>query len=283
MVLAFFKNAHVVVRGGGDLASGVIYRLQRAGFPVIVLELSLPLFVRRTVCFGEAVYSSEVTIEGVTAIHAKDIHEALEMNKQGIVPVLIDPDGQALSTLNPVVVVDARMEKRNLGTTLQDAPLTIALGPGFTAGEDVHAVVETNRGHDLGRVIWQGSAEPDTGQPGSMKGVTHSRVLRAPTDGFVIAHAEIGDLITKGDTIGQVDGHAILAPFDGVLRGLIHESVPVTEGFKIGDLDPRGDVRACYTISDKSLAVGGGVVEAVLSSDVIRQSLIQHNETTQSI
>jgi xanthine dehydrogenase accessory factor len=277
--LAFFSGVHVVVLGGGDLASGVIYRLRKAGFPIIVTELPEPLFVRRTVCYGDAAYSGKITVEGVTARLAADTDRVRVVLGYGEIPVLIDPSGASLNVLAPTVIVDARMEKRNLGITRADAPLVIALGPGFAAGDDVHAVIETNRGHDLGRVIWDGSAEPDTGQPGNMKGKTHSRVLRSPANGHVIPSAKIGDTISAGDTIATVNNKPIVAQFDGVLRGLIHERVQVRENFKIGDLDPRGDVSACYKISDKSLAVGGGVVEAVLSSDIIRAAMSKYYET----
>ncbi|MEL6270416.1 MAG: selenium-dependent molybdenum cofactor biosynthesis protein YqeB [Chloroflexota bacterium] len=277
--MAFFNTVPVVVLGGGDLASGVIYRLHRAGFPVFVTELPAPLFVRRTVCFGEAVYSGDITIEGVTARLADNTDTARQIVNAGDVAVLIDARGQLFPVLSPVVLVDVRMEKENLGITRDDAPLVIALGPGFTAGDDVHAVIETNRGHDLGRVIWQGAAEPDTGQPGNMAGKTHSRVLRSPADGHVHPHAQIGDHIKAGDTIADVNGEPIVAQFDGVLRGLIHERVRVWKNLKIGDLDPRDNPKAVRTISDKSLAVGGGVLEAVMSSDVVRAAMRKAHET----
>lgn len=271
--MALFSSVPVVVRGGGDLASGVIFRLRRAGFPVTVLELASPLLVRRTVCFGDAVYEGKRTVEGITARLAHDLAEAQAVTQRGDVPVLIDPDGVTLSALQPVVLIDARMEKRNLGTTIHDAPLVIGLGPGFTAGVDCHAVVETNRGHDLGRVIESGSAEADTGEPGAVLNRTQSRVLRAPTAGFVQPTRVIGDLIGEGEEIARIDGVSISAPFTGMLRGLIHARVHVWAGLKIGDLDPRADRRHCFTLSDKSLAVGGGVLEAVLASAAVRASL----------
>lgn len=268
----YFRHTLVVVRGGGDLGSGAIFRLKRAGFPVVVLELETPLLVRRAVSFGDAATSGTRVVEGMTArqVELSQVDETIEA---GEIPVLIDSDGAALAALKPVVVVDARMEKRNLGTTMDDAPLVVALGPGFTAGVDCHAVIETNRGHALGRVIYDGAAEPDTGEPGSVNERTHSRVLRAPTDGYVEPHAEIGDTIATGQVIARVGGEAVTAAFAGVLRGLVHERVHVMAGLKIGDLDPRAQREHCFTISDKALAVGGGVVEAVLSSEAVRASL----------
>lgn len=271
--MAFFERALIVVRGGGDLASGAIFRLHRAGFPVVVLELAAPLVVRRTVAFADAVFSEMRTVEGVTGRLVARCEDVMGVLAADEIPVLVDPEGAALEALRPAVVIDARMEKRNLGTTIGDAPLVIALGPGFNASVDCHAVIETNRGHDLGRVIRQGYAEPDTGEPGRILGKTHTRVLRAPADGYVEPLAEIGDPIAEGQVIARVGDHPIVAAFSGVLRGLIHESVRVTQGLKIGDLDPRAKREHCYTISDKSLSVGGGALEAVLSAPQIRSFL----------
>jgi xanthine dehydrogenase accessory factor len=268
-----FPRALTIVRGGGDLASGVIYRLHRAGFPVIVTELEQPLLVRRTVSYGEAIYAGEITIEGVTAHRATDISEAQAMLTNGIIPALVDPTGETITTLKPAVVIDARMTKVNTDTLIDDAPLVIALGPGFEAGVDCHAVIETNRGHHLGRVIWQGKPEPDTGTPGNIQGMTHSRVLRAPKDGSVIGAAAIGDTLQTGALIAEVGGEKLVAPFDGILRGLIHEQVHVNAGMKIGDLDPRAQRENCFTISDKSLAIGGGVLEAIFSALQLRPYL----------
>lgn len=278
-----FENALVAVLGGGDLASGVIYRLHCAGFPVVVTELPAPLFVRRAVSYGEAVYSGEVTVQGVTARLVEHVEQVWDVLAAGDVPVVVDADSDLLTVLHPTVVVDARMEKRNLGVTMDTAPLVVALGPGFTAGCDAHAVVETNRGHDLGRVIWEGTAEPDTGKPGTVLGKTKSRILRAPVAGHVISRVEIGAMVQEGDVIAEVSGEAVIAPFDGVLRGIVHEQVQAWAGLKIGDLDPRKNVRACFTISDKSLAVGGGVLEAVLASDVVRLAIRQGYEAARSI
>jgi xanthine dehydrogenase accessory factor len=260
----------VLIRGAGDLASGVAIRLFRSGFPVVMTEIERPLVVRRTVAFAQAIYDGETTVEDVLAVRA-DAGDALEIVREGAIPVLIDADATCRQILRPSVLVDGIMAKRNTGTGISDAELVVALGPGFTAGVDSHAVVETNRGHNLGRVIWQGMAEPDTGRPGALPGVGANahRALYAPASGYVVARAEIGDRLRKGDFIAAVDTDSgqesvITATFDGVLRGLIHPSVAVITGMKIGDLDPRIQPTYCQTVSDKSLAIGGGVLEAVM-------------------
>lgn len=282
MASAFFSQALVVVRGGGDLASGAIYRLHQAGFPILVTELAAPLFVRRAVSYGEAVYSGEVMIEGVKARLAENRERIRAFLDEGIIPVVVDPQGEYLRAFKPAVIVDARMEKVNLGTNIQDAPVVIGIGPGFSAGLDCHAVIETNRGHHLGRVIVSGSAQSDTGEPGIIEGKSHSRVLRAAVDGHVKAIACIGDHLEAGQAIAALGQETITAPFSGVLRGLMHERVWCVAGMKIGDLDPRAQREACFTISDKSLAVGGGVVEAVLSAPQLRPFLVTH-ETAKSV
>lgn len=271
-----FEHVLVLIKGAGDLASGAAYRLKRSGFPLIMTELPTPLMVRRAVCFGEAVYSGQVTVEGITARRVESVAEAEGLAYTDVIPVLVAPQPEIVPTLKPQVLVDAIMAKVNTGTAIHDAPLVIALGPGFTAGQECHAVIETNRGHWLGRVIDAGQTEPDTGQPGAVKGQLADRVLRAPAEGHVIAVVNLGDRLQAGQLIATVAGHEVRAPFAGVLRGLVHSQVPVTKGFKIGDLDPRGVVRHCFTISDKSLAVGGGVLEAILASNVIRSP---HNGT----
>lgn len=266
MAFRQFESVPILLKGGGDLASGVAYRLIKAGFPVIITELAKPLAIRRTVSFGSAVYEGQITIEGLTARHINHVQDIAAVLAAGEIPVLVDEDGSSVRFLNTPVLIDARMAKKNLGITITDAPLVIALGPGYTAGKDCHAVIETNRGHYLGRVIWQGSAEPNTGQPGAVKGHVADRVLRAPADGYLIPEAEIGDTLQAGQLVGTVAGLPVVAPFDGLLRGLIHASVPVSAGMKIGDVDPRAERDFCYKISDKSLAIGGAVVEAVLSA-----------------
>jgi xanthine dehydrogenase accessory factor len=261
-----FPDTLVVLKGAGDLASGVAYRLYRSGFPTLMTELATPLMVRGAVSFGQAVYDGAATVEGVTARLAQNPHEALGLAGQGeIIPVLVDPEAQVVNMLRPSVLVDAIMAKRNTGTRITDAPLVIALGPGFTARVDCHAAIETNRGHWLARILYQGSPQPDTKTPGKVKGYTRGRVIRAPADGHLRPNAAVGDRLRKGDLIGHVNGHEVRAMFDGILRGLIHPRAPVTKGLKIGDLDPRDVNRHSFTISEKSLAIGGAVLEAILA------------------
>ncbi|MDX1520337.1 MAG: selenium-dependent molybdenum cofactor biosynthesis protein YqeB [Anaerolineae bacterium] len=265
-----FKNCLVLIKGAGDLASGVAFRLKRAGFPLIMTELPEPVMVRRTVSFGDVVYGHEMTIEEVSARLVDSLDEALALAYDTTIPVMIDPQASMVGRARPTVVVDAIMAKVNTGTTINDARRVIALGPGFTAPQDCHAVIETNRGHWLGRVISVGSAEPNTSKPGAVKGHTADRVLRAPAAGQVHPAARIGDSLQAGQLIGTIGQVEVRAPFAGMLRGLVHPRVVVKPGFKIGDLDPRADRRHCFTISDKSLAIGGGVLEAILASDVVR-------------
>ena len=260
------------------MASGAAYRLKRSGFALVMTELPAPLLVRRTVCYGEAVYNGEVIVEGLVARRVENEAEAQALAASEIIPVLVNPQASIVAELKPKVVVDAIMAKVNTGTTVHDAPLVVALGPGFTAGQDCHAVIETNRGHWLGRVIYpgcgpavNGQAQPDTRTPGLIRSHSSDRILRAPAAGQVTAHARIGDSIAAGQLIATVDGHEIRAAFSAVLRGLVHSDVQVTPGLKIGDVDPRGEVSHCFSISDKSLAVGGGVLEAILASDLMQQ------------
>lgn len=265
-----WEDTLVLIKGAGDLATGVALRLARGGFPVVMTELPAPLTVRRGAALAQAVFDGLATVEGITAQRAMP-DQVVEVLAAGRIPVLIDPAAQARAALQPTVLVDAILAKRNTGTARDHAPLVIGLGPGFVAGEECHAVIETHRGHDLGRVIWRGAAEPDTGQPGTLPGVAphQSRVLRAPCAGRVRPQAAIGDAVDAGAVIAIVQGEdatrPLVAPFAGVLRGLIHPSVTVPAGMKIGDLDPRARREYCFTVSDKSLAIGGGVLEAILT------------------
>lgn len=262
-----------LVRGGGDLASGVALRLQRAGCRVAITELPQPLVVRRYVSFAEAVFRGRFTVEGVVAQRAADAEEARAVMARGEIAVLIDPDAACRHALQPTTIVDARMLKRAPDLGCDAAPLVIGLGPGFVAGENCHAVVETMRGHTLGRVFWSGAAEPDSGVPESVAERRSERVLRAPADGVLRNRVDIGAHLAAGELIATVGEAEVRAPFKGVLRGLLHDGLPVTRRLKIGDLDPRDDERYCTLVSDKSLAVGGAVLEALLSKAEIRRLL----------
>ena len=253
----------VVVRGGGDLGTGVAWRLRRVGFPVVVLEIARPLTIRRTVAFSTAVTEGSIEIDGITGKHASSVIDAEAIAGHGEVPVLVSSDIPAfLST--PSAVVDARLAKRNIDTRRDQAPLVVGLGPGFVAGEDCDAVVETMRGHDLGRVIWQGSALPNTGVPGVLGGASADRIVRAPTAGVVTWFTEIGAMVDEDEALGEIAGSTVRATIAGVVRGLIAPG-PVEQGLKIADIDPRGDANATTSISDKSLSVAGGVLEALLT------------------
>lgn len=254
----------VLIRGAGDLASGIALRLVRSGIRVAMTDLAKPLAIRRSVAFCEANRLGEITIEEVTAKHAKNAAEALKLLEQGYIPVLADPEAKCIDELQPLAIVDAILAKRNLGTKISDAPVVVGVGPGFTAGVDCHAVVETMRGHTLGRVIYDGPALPNTNIPGLIGGFAGERVLRAPATGIFKAVLEIGAIVKQGDVTGYVEGKPMLATLDGALRGLIADGTLVKEGLKCGDVDPRGDVSYCKLASDKSLAIGGGVLEAIL-------------------
>lgn len=269
-----FSAARVFIKGAGDLASGVALRLHRCGFPVIMSELARPLAVRRTVAFAQAVFDGECMVEEVSARRCA-VGDVGDLLTAGVIPVVVEPQPAEIACLLPAVLVDAIMAKCNTGTNISHAPLVVALGPGFAAGADCHAVIETNRGHMLGRVIWHGQAEANTGEPGDLPGADKrlSRVLRAPLSGWIEPRRTIGERVHEGETIAIVHSSEtsqpieaqIIAPFPGVLRGLIHPSVLVSAGMKIGDLDPRAEPSYCFTVSDKSLAIGGGVLEAILS------------------
>lgn len=254
----------VVVRGGGDIASGICHRLHRAGLKVLILDIEKPTTIRREVAFSEAIYSSEIEIEGVKAVHVKGFEEIYNEIDKGNISVYIDETGQIIDRLNPIAVVDSILAKKNLGTTMEMAPITIGVGPGFEAGKDVDLVVETVRGHYLGRVIYEGTAIKNTGIPGNILGHTEDRIIRAVTEGEVIPLVQIGDVVEKGDTICKIGETYIKANLSGVVRGMIKEGLHVTTGYKIGDIDPRGDKEYAFTISEKARAVGGGVLEAIM-------------------
>jgi xanthine dehydrogenase accessory factor len=254
----------VLVKGAGDLATGCAVRLARSGFAVVMTELPAPTAVRRTVAFSEAVHDGSVIVEGLSARLAATPAGARRIARSGAVAVLVDPEDRARERLAPAAVVDARMAKRNLGTARGEAPVVIGLGPGFTAGVDVDAVVETNRGHALGSVLLEGQPEPNTGVPGEIGGFGAERLLRAPASGRLRAQRQIGERVEVGAIIGDVDGRAVTAAISGVLRGLVRDGSLVRAGQKIGDVDPRARPEHCFTVSDKSRAVAGGVLEAIL-------------------
>jgi xanthine dehydrogenase accessory factor len=259
-----FADHLVVVLGGGDLATGAVARLHRAGFPVVVLELDPPLTVRRTVAVSTAITHGTTEVEDLQARRCESPEEAATAARAGTIAVMVGPDLPAF-TVPPEVVVDARMAKQNLGTTKDDAPLVVCLGPGFTAGADCDAVVETMRGHHLGRVIWDGEAAPNTGVPGMIGGQSEFRVLRAETSGEVTWEVDFGEHVVREQALGMVGERTVRALTNGVVRGLIAPGSIVEAGMKIGDVDPRAEASACWEISDKALSVGGGVLEAVLT------------------
>lgn len=254
----------ILIRGAGDIASGIAWRLWQARFDVVMTDLPVPTAIRRTVAFSSALTEGEATVEGVTAARCPDAQAARRAVRARKIAVLPDPDCAQALKLNPAALVDAILAKRNLGTRMDMAPLVIGVGPGFTAGADCHYVVETQRGHDLGRVIERGPAAPNSGVPGNIGGYTTQRILRAPVEGVFYPLSRIGALVRAGDVVARVDGVELAAPIDGMLRGLLAGGVRVTPGFKCGDVDPRGERASFTTISDKARAVGGGVLEAVM-------------------
>ncbi|MEN8172908.1 MAG: selenium-dependent molybdenum cofactor biosynthesis protein YqeB [Chloroflexota bacterium] len=263
----------ILIRGGGDLATGVALRLHRVGFRILITELPQPLVVRRTVAFAEAVYRGQHTVEGVTACLAKDSDQAMQILDAGQIPVLIDPGGESRHYFTPLIIIDARMTKRSPDLGINAAPFTIGLGPGFVAGRNCHAAIETNRGHFLARVIWDGSPQANTKLPEAVDQHQADRVLRSPDKGLFQTFVEIGQHVEAGDLIAEVEGSRILAPFAGRLRGLLHPGLPVHKGMKVGDVDPRDDDRFVVMVSEKALALGGGVLEAILSQENLRTNL----------
>ena len=262
------QDALILVRGGGDLATGTIHRLWSAGLRVLVLEAEHPAAIRRQVSLCEAVYEGEATVEGLRAVRIEALVQAEEVWNQNAVPVLVDPKGESIAQTRPDVLVDAILAKKNLGTTKDMAPLTIGLGPGFCAGEDVDVVIETKRGHNLGRIIRQGSAYPNTGIPGIIGGYGAERVIHAPEAGRMKNRSKIGDMVEAGQVLAVIEGEnettEVSATIDGLLRGLIRDDYPVTKGFKIADIDPRKEELAnCFTISDKARCIAGSVLEVI--------------------
>ena len=268
-------KSYVLTWGGGDLATGVAIRLHRVGIRVLVVERPQPLAVRRSVSFAQAVLDGGVMVEDVHAqrVGSPDqMHHCWEANQ---VPVLVDPELELLQLHRPLVLVDARMRKVRSALPLDMVGLLIGLGPGFTAGENCHAAVETNRGHFLGRVYWQGSTQEDTGIPEKVGHYQQARVLHTPVAGQVETFVEIGDTVAAGDRVLRVGDLVMTAPFNGVVRGLIYPGLHVEAGTKVGDIDPRSEAFRCQYVSEKSLAIGGGVLEAVLTKPEIRSKLLE--------
>lgn len=259
----FPRDTYVLVRGAGDLASGVIGKLHQCGFKVAAVEIELPTVIRRTVSFAQAVFDGEVMVEGMRGVRTH-WENAEKIWQAGCIPIVVDPKLEGLALFPFDVVVDAIIAKRNLGTQIEMAPIVIGLGPGFEAGADVHAVIETMRGHNLGRVIYQGMAEPDTAIPGLIGGFAGERVMRAPKEGLYRPLAAIGDLVKEEQVIAEVDGAPVAATISGVLRGQLQDGLFVTKGFKVADVDPRAAIEHCFTFSDKARSIAGGVLEAIL-------------------
>jgi xanthine dehydrogenase accessory factor len=254
----------ILIRGGGEMASGVAQRLVRSGFRVCITEIPEPLAVRRSVSFCEAVYAGQSAVEGIVARRVEGVEDVRRCWTAGEVPVVVDPRCAIGKILLPDVLVDATLSKSDIDATLSDASLVIGLGPGFRAGRDAHFVIETNRGHDLGRVIEEGEAEPDTGIPGNIGGYTWERVLRAPVSGKFLGKKRIGDRIAKGEVVAEVEGVPLQAAISGVLRGILHDGITAAPNMKVADVDPRGVREICWTVSDKARAIAGAVLEAVM-------------------
>jgi xanthine dehydrogenase accessory factor len=254
----------ILIRGAGEIATGVAHRLASCHFKVCMTETANPQAVRREVAFSEVIFDSEKEVEGMTAKRVESAGHISEVWKEGRIPILIDPEAKVKDFLKPDVLIDATLAKKNLGTKITDAPLVIGLGPGFHAGKDVHLVIETNRGHDLGRIIADGEAEPNTGVPGSIGGYTEERVIRAPKDGNFKVLKKIGDGVRANEKVGMVENVAVRSRIAGVIRGLLRDGTEVWNGMKLGDVDPRGIKAHCHTISDKARTVSGGVLQAIL-------------------
>jgi xanthine dehydrogenase accessory factor len=254
----------VLIRGGGEVASGVAHKLARVHFRVCLTETSQPLAVSRGVAFCEAIYDGEKEVEGVVARRVESVSEIPKVWQESQIPIIIDPEASVKDTINPDVLVDAIMAKRNLGTKITDAPLVIGLGPGFHAGRDVHMVVETNNSESLGRVILSGEAEKDTGIPIAIGGLTFERALHSPRDGLFQTDKGIGDLVTAGEVVASVTGQPAKAEISGVVRALLRSGTVVEKGTKLGEIDPSGDKEACYTIRPRVRAIAGGVLEAIM-------------------
>lgn len=253
-----------LIKGAGDIASGIALRLYHAGIKIVMTDLPKPTSIRRTVCFSQAIIDGETVVEDIKAVFAENESAAMQIISNGNIPVLADENAECIKALKPDIVIDAILAKRNIGTKITDAPTVIAVGPGFTAGKDCHAVIETQRGHYLGRVITSGSAAKNTGVPGNIGGYTTERIIRAVKDGVFTQNAEIGDIVQANQIVAYVDGEPVRCSIGGVLRGILPSNTVVFKGMKSGDVDPRAKPEHCLTVSDKALAVGGGALEACL-------------------
>jgi xanthine dehydrogenase accessory factor len=261
----YMKKCRVVIRGGGDIATGVAHRLKKCGMEVIILECEQPTAIRREVSFSESIYEGKKNVEGITGILVESVKEALEKSLGQEIPLLIDPFGGSIEEIKPHVVIDAILAKKNIGTDMNMAPLVIALGPGFSAGKDCHMVIETMRGHDLGRIIYEGEAIPNTGSPGSIWGYSSERVIHSPIGGELKVLKSIGDEVSEGETIAYVDKIEVKSKISGIIRGMLPNGVIVKKGLKMADVDPRmGQLKNCYTISDKARCISGGVLEGIM-------------------
>lgn len=258
------RHPLVVIKGAGDLATGVALRLHRANFAVVMTEIKAPTAIRRSVSISRAITEGSTTVEDVTGLLAADALDALRIVSEGNIALLVDKKAVCVQTLKPAALVDAIIAKRNLGTKITDAPIVVALGPGFTAGVDCHAAVETMRGHDLGRVYYEGSPHPDTKEPGSIDGFTFERVMHAPESGIFRGVREIGSTVSAGETVAYVGEAEVKAKIGGVLRGILPDGIAVPKGMKCADVDPRCELRHCFTVSDKARSLGGAVLEAIL-------------------
>lgn len=254
----------ILIRGAGEMATGVAHRLASCRFKVCMTETSNPQAVRREAAFSEAIFDREKDVEGIPAKRVESPDHISEIWREGKIPILIDPKAKVKDSLKPDVLIDATLAKKNVGTKITDALLVIGLGPGFVAGKDVHLVIETNRGHNLGRIIKEGEAEPNTGIPGSIAGYTEERVIRASKDGNLIALKKIGDGVRANEKVGMIGKVEVRTRIAGVVRGLLRDGTEVWKGMKLGDIDPRGIKAHCYTISDKARTISGSVLQAIL-------------------
>jgi xanthine dehydrogenase accessory factor len=257
------KKKIIVIRGGGDLASGVVVCLHEAGYGVVVTELPQPLVVRRAVSFAEAVYEGYCNVEGIVGRKADNAAQALDVLTAGEIAVLVDPDGDCLESLEPIAIVDGRMLKREVNDEFGEKWPVIGLGPGFTAGVNCWVAIETNRGQDLGKIIHTGSPEPDTGLPANVMGIGRERVIYAHRDGRFKALAEIGDVVEAGQKIAEIEGEPVMSQIKGIVRGMLRNGLVVQKGVKLGDVDPTSDSTICFRVSDKARKIGAAVVEAL--------------------